>query len=179
MHLVPKDEWFALRSAAERRAAAHDAKRIERPAMTPTRLTLFAVGMLAICAVSACAVHRSPQIEIDSNVDFGYPDPEAESCGSAKDVGVLDVVVQHERHEAFPGVVVWAIPADNVDERTTAPLAVRTDAHGLARFPVTWGRWAVFVAFSGFGPEAKGVYLKAGCSGRVTVTLRLGDHPLS
>ena len=140
--------------------------------------TAIPLGILALGALSACALRRPPPIFMDAVLE--YPRPEEEKCGVIDaDAVQLAVTVGDELGAQFPSTPVYLAPEESGRASGTPPLvlATRTDSFGNAVLQLPSDRafhtYTVTVALAGFLPDTRTLSLRPGCTGRLVVVLRV------
>jgi len=125
--------------------------------------------VLALLAVG-CAVRSAPPLAL--HADVVYPSPSKETCTPGDTSGPVIAVTAHdEAGAALPGVLLYlgatAGTPEVVTSQTNELGAVTMHAPGSGVFVLT-------AALLGFTPEVQALTLKAGCTGRVDIALKIG-----
>jgi hypothetical protein len=128
------------------------------------------VASLAFLALLGCSAHRVAA----GAASVGYEVLGEENCAAPGEVGVVTTLVRDEAGAPIPGVHVLLEEATGSRAGGRSSTDTSTDAEGNATLSVPGDHYyTLLVSALGFHPEARQLFLKSGCSGKMGITLRV------
>ena len=137
-----------------------------------------AIGCAILSATTACALRASPPMAL--HADLTYPRTRNEAC-SREGPASLRVEVTDQLNAGLPQVSVYLIPMPFVAAHQDVPwnaVAAYSDRTGVATFPDLGQatRYTAVASMPGFMPEVRAIEVPPGCSGTLTVILRIASR---
>jgi hypothetical protein len=132
---------------------------------------LLVVG-LALVTSWGCCLHGKSS---GGRLHYTYTQVDEEACGlELAGQGQVTAIVQDAEGTAIPGVHVHLIQADAREQVVPTVTACATDRTGGATLLGRGDRYYTLLASAlGYGPEARILLLKTGCSGSIHIRLHV------
>lgn len=139
----------------------------------------YLVSAIAVVA-TACSLRSTPPMALHG--DLSYPRPRNEVCPADGASASLRVQVTDQLNAVLPGVPLYLLPLGSGQVAggvSPNPIATSTDSTGLATFDGVddkSSRYTLVAAMAGFVPEVRAIEIRPGCSGELTVLLRVASR---